>query len=93
MSSSKLGFNESTDESRLSDGILDEIAKQLAVKIDLDPNGSGAKLIDFEAISAFQKAANYIVVASLYLRSNALLTKPLSKSDIKPKLLGHFGST
>jgi xylulose-5-phosphate/fructose-6-phosphate phosphoketolase len=92
MSSTKLGANESTDETRLSDGLLDEIANQLAVRIDLDPNGSAAKLIDFDAISAFQKAANYIVVASLYLRSNALLTKPLSKTDIKPKLLGHFGT-
>lgn len=35
---------------------------------------------------------NYISVASLYLQSNYFLEKPLTVNDIKPRILGHFGT-
>jgi xylulose-5-phosphate/fructose-6-phosphate phosphoketolase len=38
-------------------------------------------------------AANYLTVGQIYLRNNPLLERPLSKEDIKPRLLGHWGTT
>ncbi len=48
---------------------------------------------DWDGIAAFQKAANYLAAAMIYLRSNVLLEKPLdAQRDLKPRLLGHFGT-
>ena len=38
------------------------------------------------------RACDYLSVAQLYLQSNFLLDKPLTKDDIKPRLLGHWGT-
>lgn len=38
------------------------------------------------------RACNYLSVAQLYLRDNFLLEKPLEPTDIKPRLLGHWGT-
>ena len=38
------------------------------------------------------RAANYLTVAQIFLRDNFLLEKKLSFNDVKPRLLGHFGS-
>jgi xylulose-5-phosphate/fructose-6-phosphate phosphoketolase len=44
-----------------------------------------------DAIEAFWQAANYISVCLLYLRSNPMLRRPLTLSDIKPRVVGHWG--
>ncbi|MFF1612380.1 phosphoketolase [Amycolatopsis sp. NPDC058278] len=38
-------------------------------------------------------AANYLTVAQIYLQDNPLLREPLSVEDIKPRLLGHWGTS
>lgn len=38
-------------------------------------------------------AANYLTVGQIYLKENPLLERPLIKDDIKPRLLGHWGTT
>ncbi len=43
-------------------------------------------------VQAFWRAANYLAVAQLYLRRNTLLHEPLTPGDIKPRLLGHWGT-
>ncbi len=43
-------------------------------------------------INRYWKAANYLGAAQLYLWDNPLLRKPLKDSDIKPRLLGHWGT-
>lgn len=43
-------------------------------------------------IDAYWRAANYLSVGRLYLRDNPLLRRPLSIADIKPLLLGHWGT-
>ncbi|MCY7355979.1 MAG: phosphoketolase, partial [Rudanella sp.] len=40
----------------------------------------------------YWQATNYLGAAQLYLRDNALLERPLQASDIKPRLLGHWGT-
>jgi len=44
-------------------------------------------------IDAYWRAANYLSVGQIYLRDNALLRRPLQADDIKPRLLGHWGTT
>ncbi len=48
---------------------------------------------DFELVDAWWRAANYLTVGQIYLRENALLRRPLEPSDIKPRLLGHWGTS
>ncbi|HXI96091.1 MAG TPA: phosphoketolase family protein, partial [Candidatus Acidoferrum sp.] len=44
-------------------------------------------------IHAYWRAANYISVGQIYLLNNPLLAQPLTLDDIKPRLLGHWGTT
>src|SRR5215471_6634982 len=44
-------------------------------------------------MDAYWRAANYLSVGQIYLYDNPLLKKPLSKEHIKPRLLGHWGTT
>ncbi len=46
-----------------------------------------------EKIDAWWRAANYLSVGQIYLYNNPLLRKPLVRADIKPRLLGHWGTT
>ncbi|HYX25147.1 MAG TPA: phosphoketolase, partial [Thermoanaerobaculia bacterium] len=44
-------------------------------------------------MDAWWRAANYLSVGQIYLFNNPLLKKPLALSDVKPRLLGHWGTT
>lgn len=44
-------------------------------------------------IDAYWRAANYLSVGQIYLFDNPLLKQPLQKEHIKPRLLGHWGTT
>jgi len=44
-------------------------------------------------INAYWRAANYLSVGQIYLYANPLLREPLKIEHIKPRLLGHFGTT
>lgn len=44
-------------------------------------------------IDAYWRAANYLSVGQIYLFDNPLLKKPLKREHIKPRLLGHWGTT
>jgi len=48
---------------------------------------------DLRELDAYWRAANYLSVGQIYLYDNPLLKKPLSKEHIKPRLLGHWGTT
>ncbi len=48
---------------------------------------------DLERIDAYWRAANYLSVGQIYLMDNPLLTEPLRPEHIKPRLLGHWGTT
>ena len=51
-------------------------------------NDAQAGLLDL-----WWRAANYLSVGQIYLLHNALLKQPLAIADIKPRLLGHWGTT
>jgi xylulose-5-phosphate/fructose-6-phosphate phosphoketolase len=48
---------------------------------------------ELERIDAFWRAANYLSVGQIYLLDNPLLREPLRPEHIKPRLLGHWGTT
>ncbi|MER5437505.1 phosphoketolase family protein [Streptomyces sp. NPDC002790] len=45
------------------------------------------------ALDAHWRAANYLAAAQIYLLDNPLLTEPLTPEHIKPRLLGHWGTS
>jgi xylulose-5-phosphate/fructose-6-phosphate phosphoketolase len=47
---------------------------------------------ELRLLDAYWRAANYLSVAQIYLLDNPLLRKPLTADQIKPRLLGHFGT-
>ncbi len=47
---------------------------------------------NLENIKKFIRAANYLTVSQIFLQDNFLLERPLTFEDIKPRLLGHWGS-
>ena len=46
-----------------------------------------------DAINAYWRAANYLSVGQIYLYDNPLLKEPLKLEHVKPRLLGHWGTT
>src|SRR5437867_5577763 len=66
-----------TDPSRIEEEIM---AKALSDK-------------ELTLIDAYWRAANYLSVGQIYLYDNPLLKKPLTKEHVKPRLLGHWGTT
>src|SRR5437763_11202550 len=48
---------------------------------------------ELRKINAYWRAANYLAVGQIYLYANPLLKEPLDLSHIKPRLLGHWGTT
>ena len=50
--------------------------------------GAEARTLD-----SYWRAANYLAVGQIYLLANPLLTEPLRPEHIKPRLLGHWGTT
>jgi xylulose-5-phosphate/fructose-6-phosphate phosphoketolase len=50
-------------------------------------------LEELERIDAYWRAANYLSVGQIYLLDNPLLREPLRLEHVKPRLLGHWGTT
>ena len=48
---------------------------------------------ELEQIDAYWRAANYLSIGQIYLLDNPLLQQPLKLEHIKPRLLGHWGTT
>ena len=60
---------------------------------DTAPSGSPFSSDDLRRIHAYWRAANYLSVGQIYLLDNPLLREPLQRAHIKPRLLGHWGTT
>ncbi|MDG4808661.1 phosphoketolase family protein [Micromonospora sp. WMMD1120] len=48
---------------------------------------------ELRRLDAYWRAANYLTVGQIYLLDNPLLRDPLTPDDIKPRLLGHWGTS
>jgi xylulose-5-phosphate/fructose-6-phosphate phosphoketolase len=62
--------------------------KNKAIATEGPLSAEEARLID-----AYWRAANYLSVGQIYLLKNPLLKEPLLPEHVKPRLLGHFGTT
>ncbi len=49
--------------------------------------------LNLELVDAYWRAANYVSVGQIYLLDNPLLREPLRAEHVKPRLLGHWGTT
>ncbi|TCO33163.1 xylulose-5-phosphate/fructose-6-phosphate phosphoketolase [Kribbella steppae] len=58
-------------------------------RIDATPLGDE----ELQGLDAYWRAANYLSVGQIYLLANPLLKEPLRAEHIKPRLLGHWGTT
>ena len=59
-----------------------------------DPNAAAPLAAEELAhIDAWWRAANYLAVGQIYLLANPLLREPLRSEHVKPRLLGHWGTT
>lgn len=62
-----------------------------------EPNGNRSQPVltpdELSRIDGYWRAANYLSVGQIYLMDNPLLRRPLKREDIKPRLLGHWGTT
>jgi xylulose-5-phosphate/fructose-6-phosphate phosphoketolase len=47
---------------------------------------------EFSSLKTYMRAANYVTAAQIFLRDDFLLERDLTFNDIKPRLLGHWGS-
>lgn len=56
-------------------------------------HASGRASVTLETVDAWWRAANYLSVGQIYLMRNPLLDRPLEADDIKPRLLGHWGTS
>src|SRR5713101_4799572 len=48
---------------------------------------------ELRAVDAWWRAANYLTVGQIYLHQNPLLREPLRPEHVKPRLLGHWGTS
>src|SRR4051812_22682398 len=79
-------------------------AESIGQDAQLDTPGGGIRVTTSQAetvltlealhdIDAWWRAANYLGAAQIYLLDNPLLREPLRLEHIKPRLLGHWGTT
>src|SRR3954465_10155600 len=57
------------------------------------PTGAVLDPDELRLIDAWWRAANYLSVGQIYLLDNPLLREPLEPRDVKPRLLGHWGTS
>src|SRR5215218_3783046 len=57
------------------------------------PRSDALSSDELRRLDAWWRAANYLSVGQIYLLDNALLREPLKREHIKPRLLGHWGTT
>ncbi|TCO45921.1 phosphoketolase family protein [Actinocrispum wychmicini] len=60
---------------------------------DQTPANPRVARADLELVDAYWRAANYLSVGQIYLLANPLLREPLLAEHVKPRLLGHWGTT
>ncbi len=59
----------------------------------LSPSNQTLSADELRRMDAYWRAANYLSVGQIYLMENPLLREPLKIEDVKPRLLGHWGTT
>lgn len=66
---------------------------EAAVVAPATSHSSALSTTELDLIDAYWRAANYLSVGQIYLLDNPLLAEPLAAEHVKPRLLGHWGTT
>ncbi|MFA5204298.1 MAG: phosphoketolase family protein [Lentisphaeria bacterium] len=66
--------------------VTTQSARHLQAAVPLTP-------VELRLLDAYWRAANYLSVGQIYLLDNPLLREPLTLAHLKPRLLGHWGTT
>src|ERR1051325_9922246 len=64
-----------------------------AKDVNFNPNTARLSREEVRLLNAYWRAANYLSVGQIYLYDNPMLREPLKVEHIKPRLLGHWGTT
>jgi xylulose-5-phosphate/fructose-6-phosphate phosphoketolase len=68
--------------------------KMTSTSLDASLTSEGPlSAIELNKMHAYWRASNYLSVGQIYLFDNPLLKQPLERKHIKPRLLGHWGTT
>jgi xylulose-5-phosphate/fructose-6-phosphate phosphoketolase len=67
--------------------------QDVAAAVPSRPEPPADRSLALGQIDAYFRAANYLSVGQIYLFDNPLLREPLERAHIKPRLLGHWGTT
>jgi xylulose-5-phosphate/fructose-6-phosphate phosphoketolase len=70
---------------------MNQAASSDPAKVSVDSRP--LSLEELRKMNAYWRAANYLSVGQIYLYANPLLREPLKLGDVKPRLLGHWGTT
>ncbi len=65
----------------------------MTAEVSISPTGDGLSKGEMHDIHAWWRAANYLTVGQIYLLDNPLLREPLRLEHVKPRLLGHWGTS
>jgi xylulose-5-phosphate/fructose-6-phosphate phosphoketolase len=68
---------------------MNSVSDEMTEALQTEPLG----VEEAERLDAYWRAANYLSVGQIYLLDNPLLREPLTAEHVKPRLLGHFGTT
>jgi len=77
-------------EESVSSAVPDDGA---ARKVQEAEGGGPLSADELDALDRYWRAANYLTVGQIYLQDNPLLREPLRPSHVKPRLLGHWGTS
>ncbi|MBN9492477.1 hypothetical protein J0H33_03920, partial [bacterium] len=75
------------------DATLSTAVRGEAARGGVRPEGSPLSKEALRQIDAWWRAANYLTIGQIYLQENPLLREPLKPEHIKPRLLGHWGTS
>ena len=87
-------FDPSISSAVVADGISDRNGRSDAVAVAEEQQMKGPlsdELLD--RMNRYWMAANYLTIGQIYLQDNPLLRQPLQTNQIKPRLLGHWGTS
>src|SRR5215211_4348775 len=71
----------------------EQLAQPAAISRDRAIDDGGLDADELRKMDAYWRAANYLSVGQIYLFDNPLLKQPLTREHVKPRLLGHWGTT
>src|ERR1044071_7755660 len=66
---------------------------EVTSRVSATANVGSRTRAELARIDALWRASNYLEVGKIYLLDNPLLKEPLTREHVKPRLLGHWGTT